>query len=248
MTGIYKITSPSGKVYIGQSWDIPNRWRQYRNGETKNQRLLNRSFKKHGIKSHKFEVIHQLPIDVTQYILDIYEILYMESYGVAITLLNIKRGGSRGKHSAETRKIMSELATGKTHTEETKQKIRDAKKGVLTSEKAAEMAKLRKGIPLTEQHRRNISEAQKGKPVPMEHIMKMVEARKGKPGPRTGSNCSEETKQKLRDANLGKKHSEETKAKQSAKTKGIPKGPQSEEHKAKVRAAWVRRKQSQLQA
>ena len=29
MIGIYKITSPSGKVYIGQSIDIERRWKKY---------------------------------------------------------------------------------------------------------------------------------------------------------------------------------------------------------------------------
>ena len=46
--GIYKITSPSGKVYIGQSWDIKKRFSKYRSLQSVyKQRVLFNSFKKH---------------------------------------------------------------------------------------------------------------------------------------------------------------------------------------------------------
>lgn len=61
--GIYKITSPTGKVYIGQSKDIKNRWSSYRTRECPNQILLNRSFKKHGVYNHIFEIIEQCDAD-----------------------------------------------------------------------------------------------------------------------------------------------------------------------------------------
>ena len=32
MIGIYKIVSPSGKVYIGQSTNIERRWKEYKTG------------------------------------------------------------------------------------------------------------------------------------------------------------------------------------------------------------------------
>lgn len=39
--GIYKITSPSGRVYVGQSVDIERRFAEYRrNGSAKKQRRL----------------------------------------------------------------------------------------------------------------------------------------------------------------------------------------------------------------
>lgn len=50
MIGIYKITSPTGKVYVGQSVDIEKRWNQYKN-ENKSfvgPRLYN-SLLKHGL-------------------------------------------------------------------------------------------------------------------------------------------------------------------------------------------------------
>lgn len=58
MVGIYKIESPSGKVYVGQSIDIERRWKEYYT-ITNSQRKLMRSFKKHGVKNHIFEVIEE---------------------------------------------------------------------------------------------------------------------------------------------------------------------------------------------
>ena len=58
-TGIYKITSPSGKVYIGQSLDINRRLNVHKRANCTNQPRLDRSLKKHGPDNHTFEIIHQ---------------------------------------------------------------------------------------------------------------------------------------------------------------------------------------------
>lgn len=60
-SGIYKITSPTGNIYIGQSVNIKYRWRQYRKlyNNIKNQRILYRSFVKYGVDNHTFEVIEE---------------------------------------------------------------------------------------------------------------------------------------------------------------------------------------------
>lgn len=57
MVGIYKITSPSNKIYIGQSIDIEKRFNQYKWYKAKSQPILNRSFLKYGVDKHKFEVV-----------------------------------------------------------------------------------------------------------------------------------------------------------------------------------------------
>lgn len=58
MVGIYKITSPSGKIYIGQSVNIKSRHRDYlKLGYCKLQRRLNFSFVKYGVLNHIFETI-----------------------------------------------------------------------------------------------------------------------------------------------------------------------------------------------
>lgn len=55
VVGIYKITSPTGRVYIGQSVDIKTRWASYRSNCSKQVKLYN-SFKKYGIHKHIFEI------------------------------------------------------------------------------------------------------------------------------------------------------------------------------------------------
>lgn len=55
--GIYKITSPNNRIYIGQSIDIERRYKSYRKYNDKNQIRLYRSIVKYGFLSHKWEVI-----------------------------------------------------------------------------------------------------------------------------------------------------------------------------------------------
>lgn len=57
--GIYKITSPKGKIYIGQSTDINFRWSNYIKLYCKKQAKLYGSLKKYGVSNHKFEVIEE---------------------------------------------------------------------------------------------------------------------------------------------------------------------------------------------
>ena len=74
MKGIYKITSPSGRIYIGQSTNIKTRFYNYRKSiSCQKQRVLYSSFMKYGIHAHEFEVIHELPIDVSAETLTVYE-------------------------------------------------------------------------------------------------------------------------------------------------------------------------------
>jgi group I intron endonuclease len=80
MVGIYKITSPSGKIYIGQSINILNRFNQYKSlSQTKGQKKLHYSFKKYGIDKHIFDIIEQCSIDLLnereRYWQDYYDVL-----------------------------------------------------------------------------------------------------------------------------------------------------------------------------
>lgn len=114
MIGIYKITSPSGKIYIGQSWNISKRKSYYKNNPNKSQCYIYNSLCKYGFENHTFEVIHILPNDITQDILDIYECLYMELYkDCNIELMNIRNGGSKGKLSIETIEKMRKTTHGR---------------------------------------------------------------------------------------------------------------------------------------
>lgn len=110
MVGIYKITNPSGKVYIGQSWNIEKRFKYYYKKGCKNQVKLYNSIIKYGSDNHIYKVIHELPKDITQLVLDSYEQFYIDSYkNVNIEVLNIRDGGSRGKWSEESKNKFSEI-------------------------------------------------------------------------------------------------------------------------------------------
>lgn len=59
MIGIYKITSPSGKVYIGQSKNIYKRWKAYYGLNCVQQPKIYNSLMKYGVDRHKFEVLER---------------------------------------------------------------------------------------------------------------------------------------------------------------------------------------------
>lgn len=63
MIGIYKITSPTGRVYIGQTVDIVRRFKQYKKGiSCSTQVKLHSSLQKHGISNHLFEVVEECEV------------------------------------------------------------------------------------------------------------------------------------------------------------------------------------------
>ncbi len=59
MIGIYKITNPQGKVYIGQSVNIPSRFEQHKksiSSEINKTSKLYKSFIEFGVDFHTFEI------------------------------------------------------------------------------------------------------------------------------------------------------------------------------------------------
>ena len=80
MIGIYKITNPNNKVYIGQSVNIEKRFKQYSSlSQTKLQKRLHYSFGKYGIKNHTFEILEECSIEMLnsreRYWQDFYNVL-----------------------------------------------------------------------------------------------------------------------------------------------------------------------------
>jgi group I intron endonuclease len=151
MIGIYKITSPSGKVYIGQSRNIDQRFTHYGRLHCKGQFALYNSFLKHGVENHLKEIIYELPDDIEQDVLDRYEQLYITAFKeCGITLLNLREGGRGGKHGQST-----------------KDKIRQSLKGNIINEN--QLNGLRKGWSaaknkkLSDVTKKKLSEINKGK-------------------------------------------------------------------------------------
>jgi group I intron endonuclease len=154
MVGIYKITSPTGKIYIGQSWDLKQRESYYRNMQSVRQPKLHASFLKHGWIRHLFEIVHILPIDVDQTIINQYEALYLQQYrNLGCSMLNIREAGSNGRPAKKS--IEKGLKTKAVNG--------SAKRSNITKQKIS-LANSGKRKPLrSEQHRLNLSKANKGK-------------------------------------------------------------------------------------
>lgn len=54
---VYRITSPSGKIYIGSTNSLSKRYSYYNSGASKNQVKIHRSILKYGWENHVFDII-----------------------------------------------------------------------------------------------------------------------------------------------------------------------------------------------
>lgn len=123
MIGIYKITSPSRRIYVGQSIDISRRFAKYNSIEnTKEQPALVRSFIKYGVINHIFEIIEECKFEELnnreRYWQDFYDVL---KYGLNCQL--VPTDILPMIISEETKKKIGDGNRGKILTEETKRKI-----------------------------------------------------------------------------------------------------------------------------
>lgn len=234
ISGIYKITSPSGKFYIGSSQHIANRWRQHksalRRGVHTNPKLQ-AAWLKYGESCLRLEAIESCAVDMLllreQHYLD----TLMPYYNIAKSAESPMRGL---KHTEEAKRKMSKPGelnpfygrtlppehravldrTGTKHTPETleKYKQRNGENNAFYGKTHTEVARF-----------------------------KMKELA-------TGRKMSEETKAKISKASAGEnngnygnvgrhKHSEEARAKMSAAQKGRIRKPLTAETRAKISAA-----------
>ena len=103
MIGIYKITSPTGKVYVGQSTNIENRKKQYERLSCKSQTKLYNSIMSHGWKSHQHNIIEECNPDQ----LNEREIFWGTFYDVlGKNGLVCRLGEGNGFYSEETKQKM----------------------------------------------------------------------------------------------------------------------------------------------
>jgi group I intron endonuclease len=124
--GIYKITSPTKKIYIGQSINIEKRQSQYRNLNKKGiGNYIYNSLKKYGYENHKFEIIEECSIEQ----LNEKEIYWINFFDCVKYGLNLKEGGTKGKHTFKTKNIIRLKATGRKLSNEAKEKISQSKIG-----------------------------------------------------------------------------------------------------------------------
>lgn len=178
MICIYKIVSPTKKIYVGQTWNWIKREYNYTNLECKNQKKLYSSLKKHGFKNHKFEILIQFNDKISQESLNFYEVYWWKFYkDLGFNMLNVKEPGSYGKHSEETKRKMR----GNIISQETRTKISNSLKGrKLPKEVCAKISNSNKGRKMSDKTKKALLEYNKlpKKPESIEKMRKALIGRK----------------------------------------------------------------------
>jgi group I intron endonuclease len=196
MIGIYKITNPKGKIYVGQSIDIKKRFGRYKNLHCKMQVKIYRSLCKYGPENHKFEVLEICNLED----LNLKEQYYQELFNcLGINGLNCKITSSKDKSgylSEETKLKIKEKATGRKASQETKQKMSYSRKGKPTSNK---------GKKHSDETRLKISLSNIGKKHSKESKLKISKSNLGRISPMAGKKHTEEAKKKMSLSLLGNK-------------------------------------------
>ena len=144
--GIYKITSPTGKVNIGQSTNIYKRWQSYKglySSTVKQPRLYN-SLTKYTPEAHIFEVIEECSVGILnereRFWQDYYEVLGPKGLNCRVTGTEDKSGYV----SDETKQKQSVIRKGRRLSEEHKEKLKRPQ---------SEETKEKRRHPTTESHK-----------------------------------------------------------------------------------------------
>jgi group I intron endonuclease len=179
MKGIYKITSPSDRVYIGQSIDIERRFRHYKRMICKEQIKIYNSLLKYGVDAHIFEVLELCDTEELNNRERHYQDLY-DSVANGLNLLYVKSEHFNGGHSEESKKKISDSLKGRKLSEEHKYKIglNNSRRGMsdetkekhrlgrlgkkASPETIAKQILKRLGTKRSEETKKKISEALKG--------------------------------------------------------------------------------------
>jgi group I intron endonuclease len=210
MIGIYRITSPSERVYIGQTIDMLKRKKEYEGlRNCKDQVRLYKSLLKYGFASHIFEKVEECNIEELnikeRYWQDFYEVLGHKGLNCKLTRTESKSG----RLSEDTKQKISE-SLKKACTDERRVaislRLRQRSKEVIdqiartnTGKKRTQETRNRMSISgklaKTEKVRKSISASNKGKVRTAETIQKMMESKRY---------ISQETRNKMSEAKKGK--------------------------------------------
>lgn len=123
--GIYKITSPSGKIYIGQSKNIEKRWeKNYKKTQCKNQPKIYNSLKKYGPDNHVFEIIEECLFELLLQREAHWKIYYLDQENNNWKNMLFCNLYDRGPKSQETKDKIRNGMLGLVKSQETKDKIK----------------------------------------------------------------------------------------------------------------------------
>jgi len=162
MIGIYKITSPSNKIYIGQSTNVEFRLHRYTYVMPVKQTKLYNSFLKYGVDKHIFECVEECLIEN----LNERERYWQDFYNCLNEGLNCRL--------TETDDLSGHLS------DEVKDKLSKAKLGKPMKESVRiKISNTRKGMKFSESVKRNMSNGQKGRKHSEETLIRMSKAKLG---------------------------------------------------------------------
>lgn len=157
--GIYKITSPSGRVYVGQSIDLLVRFSKYRSMNCRGQVRLYNSFRKYGVENHAFIILEWCTeIQMNQkerFYQDYYNVIGKEGLNCKLTATDELKGW----HSAETKRKIAKSNTGKKPSEETLKKMRGR---LVSAETRKILSEKNKGKKASEETKAKMRQRMKG--------------------------------------------------------------------------------------
>lgn len=184
MPFIYKITSPSGKVYVGSTVNAKQRYSQYKNLHCKEQRKLYNSFLKYGFNNHLFQVIAECELDCMLKLEAMYGQIF-DVLGVKGLNLSLPKGSDTYRTITEENRIKRRnIQLNKPVSEESKMKISNKLKGNKhwlgkkhKEETKIKMSDWQKGRKLSKSHCDNIKKAKQN--ISIESRIKMSNAQLG---------------------------------------------------------------------
>lgn len=148
-TGIYKITNPKGRIYIGQSKNIDERITRYKKLQCcKHQLFLYRSFLKYGVDNHSFEII--IRGDFTKKELNTFESKFVKEYnsfnGWKEGGLNLTTGGDSYEFDETVKQKMSDtrkrkISEGQLNSKLTVENVKEIKLLIIQKVKQRDIAK-----------------------------------------------------------------------------------------------------------
>jgi group I intron endonuclease len=198
LTGIYKITSPSGNIYIGSAINIERRWirhrKDMRSGKHGN-RKIQRAVSKYGIEALRFEI---LLICSTENLL-MYEQRALDVLKPRYNIAPVAGNSVGIKRSAEFRAKVSAGLRGRIVSAETRAKIGARHKGKKIT--PANLKAMRDGLA--------------AKPTPVETLRanaartQTPEIQAKRTAALIGRQVSAETKEKISNTLKGRPHSAE---------------------------------------